>query len=81
MLSIRLVDNDAISLTIDRLAKNTCQAKENKIIQPLEPARQQVLMPVPSPDKWGGLAAGRASGYKNYAKPNHDADFKGYHRD
>ena len=49
--------------------------------QPLEPASQQVLVPVPSPDKWGGLAAGRASGYKNYAKLNHDADFKGYHRD
>ena len=36
----------------------------DELTQPLEPASQQVLVPVPSPDKWGGLAAGRASGYK-----------------
>ena len=36
--------------------------------QPLESANQQPLVPLPSPDKWGRLAAGRVFVCKNYVK-------------
>ena len=38
------------------------------LTQPPEPANQQPLVPIPSPNKWEGLAAGRAFGCKTYAK-------------
>ena len=34
-------------------------------------------MPVPSPDKVGGLAAGRASGHKNRSQGNHEGADEG----